>query len=180
MPDAAGAVQPQHGTVVLQRISLDDLHVLALGRVPAALQGRHPADALPPDFVAQRALALQQAATPGSLAGATYYICENNRVVGSCGFKDAAEDGWVEVGYGVAEHHRRRGAGTQALRALCQLAFDSGLIHEVRACIEPDNLASQALALRLGFVASDLIIESDGSCVVVWRLSASVQRVGTR
>jgi len=157
-------------TTVLQRIDTADLRDLAQTQVPAALQGRHVADALPPDFVARRALLLQQAAAPDSLAGALYYICADDQVVGSCGFKDAAEDGWVEVGYSVADSHRQLGLGTQAVRALCQLAFDSGQVQQIRACIELDNLASQALAQRLGFEPGGLVTEEDGSCVVVWTL----------
>jgi L-amino acid N-acyltransferase YncA len=43
----------------------------------------------------------------------------------------------------------------------------------VRACIEPDNAASAALARKLGFVAGSLVIEEDGSCVMVWTLLAA-------
>jgi RimJ/RimL family protein N-acetyltransferase len=160
-------------SVSLQRISTVDLQMLARSEMPAALHGLHAAGALPPAFAAQRALALQAAEAARPLAGALYYVCQGDRVVGSCGFKDAADEGWVEVGYGVAAGYQGCGVGTQALRALCSIAFEGGQIHAVRACIEPDNAASAALARKLGFVAGSLVIEEDGSCVMVWTLLAA-------
>ncbi len=161
--------------VTLQRIPTADLLALAQGEVPAGLPGRHADGSLPPAFVAVRALALQREAAAsqpaGGLGGAIFYIVESDRVVGSCGFKDTAQDGWVEIGYGVAPHHQRRRVGTQAVTALCVMAFASGCVQCVRACIEPDNLASSALARRLGFVAGQPVIEEDGTCVVVWTLA---------
>lgn len=162
--------------VSLQRISATDLLALARDEVPPALQGRHAAGSLPPGFVAVRAIALQResamAEGGNTLGGAVFYIVQDGRVLGSCGFKDAAQDGWVEIGYGVAPRHQRRRVGTQAVAALCALAFESGRVNCVRACIEPDNLASSALARRLGFVAGQPVIEEDGTCVVVWTLRA--------
>lgn len=161
--------------VTLQRIETAALLALAQGEVPAQVQGRHAASSLPPEFVAVRALALQReaAARVGSngLAGAVFYMLRDTRVVGSCGFKDAAEDGWAEIGYGVAPEHQRQGVATQAVAALCALAFAGGSVKSVRACIEPDNAASIALARRLGFVAGSPVIEEDGTCVVVWTLA---------
>jgi RimJ/RimL family protein N-acetyltransferase len=161
--------------VGLRRIPAADLQALARGEVPAALPGPHAQDALPPAFVAVRALGLQAEAAArgdaGGLAGAVFYIVHGDAVVGSCGFKDAALDGWVEIGYGLAPAHQRQGLGTQAVAALCALAFASGSVGSVRACIEPANAASNALARRLGFVPGAMVTEEDGSCVRVWTLS---------
>lgn len=159
----------------LQRVAPADLQALARGDVPQPLQGRHAAEALPPAFVAARALGLQAEATARGdergLAGALYYIVADEQVVGSCGFKDAAEHGWVEIGYGLAPAHQRRGLGTRAVAALCELALQDRQIGCVRACIEPDNAGSIALARRLGFTPGEPVIEEDGTCVIVWTLA---------
>ncbi len=175
------------GTVAeagLQSIAPADLRALARGQVPTGLERRHARDALPPAFVAVRALALQQAAaTRGEadeLAGAIFYIVQDDRIIGSCGFKDAAQDGWVEIGYAIGPDHRRQGLGAQAVAALCHRAFASGRIRCIRACIEPDNAASAALAHRLGFVPERPVVEEDGSTVIVWTLACPPARSGGR
>lgn len=172
----AGASEVTHvAAVQLHRIGTQDLLALAQGEVPPAVQARHAADSLPPPFVAVRAMALQRTAAAGGgspLAGAIFYMQVGEQVVGSCGFKDAAEDGWVEIGYGVAPGWQGRGVATQGVAALCTLAFAGGSVQRVRACIEPDNEASAALARRLGFIAGSPVVEEDGTCVIVWTLAA--------
>lgn len=180
MAEASATMAQTRVAVMLQRIGTKDLLALAQGEVPPDVRDRHAADSLPPPFVAVRALALQRAAAAaasgdgggGSLAGAIFFMQVGERVVGSCGFKDAAEDGWVEIGYGVAPGWQRQGVATQGVAALCELAFAGGSVQYVRACIEPHNDASAALARRLGFVAGSPVIEEDGTCVVVWTLAA--------
>ncbi len=172
MPQAAT------GSARLQRISLAELQALALGQLPAprldaaAVAADDSEEAYPPAFVAQRAMALQQAPGASAWAGALFWVLAGDHIVGSCGFKDAALGGWVEIGYGIAPASRRRGLGTQAVRALCRLAFDSAGIQQVRACIAPGNLASAALARRLGFVQGPMVLEQDGSSVHIWALAS--------
>jgi RimJ/RimL family protein N-acetyltransferase len=164
----------------LQRLTAPELQALAQGRVPAAwLADDTPttvpgapalADALPPGYAAARALALQDAHAAAPLAGALYGIWCGPQLVGSCGFKDAADQGWAEIGYGIAAAYRRRGLGRQAVAALCRLAWGSGTLTVLRACIEPGNAASAALVAGLGFQPGPLLTEEDGTTVIVWSL----------
>ena len=163
-PKAAGAV-------LLQRVNMGELQALAQGDVPAAWAGRHAEQSMPPAFVAQRTLALQQGAGTHPLAGALYWVVQAERVVGACGFKDAAQDGWVEIGYGIAPSCQGRGLGTQAVVRLCRIAFDSPQLQWVRACIEPGNAASAALAHKLGFIVGPAVTENDGTTVHIWTLA---------
>jgi len=126
---------------------------------------------MPPAFVAQRTMELQQRSGASPLAGALYWVLEGGQVVGACGFKDAAQDGWVEIGYGIAPGCQGRGLGTQAVAALCRIAFDTAQLQWVRACIEPGNAASAALACRLGFSVGPAVTENDGSTVHIWTLA---------
>lgn len=159
------------GTVLLQRVSAGELQSLAQGEVPAAWADRHADQAMPPAFVAQRTLALQQRSGASPLAGALYWVLEDGYVVGACGFKDSAENGWVEIGYGVAPGCQGRGLGTQAVAALCRIAFDHAPLQWVRACIEPGNAVSAALAHRLGFSVGPAVTEEDGTTVHIWTLA---------
>ncbi len=55
-----------------------------------------------------------------------------------------------EVGYSILREHRRRGIGSEAVRAVVSEAFGCGLL-SVRAYCVPENLASRRLLERIGF-----------------------------
>lgn len=55
-----------------------------------------------------------------------------------------------KLGYAVAADHWGHGYATDAVRQLLQFAFDPLDLHRVSAAIGPDNLASIAVAKRLG------------------------------
>ncbi|MEO5941156.1 MAG: GNAT family N-acetyltransferase [Candidatus Limnocylindrales bacterium] len=78
---------------------------------------------------------------------------DDRRVVGSVGFHGSPDDaGRVEIGYQVEAGSRRRGIAIEAVRAMLDWAAAEHGIHRFRASIAPDNVASLALAGRLGFV----------------------------
>ena len=168
-------------SVRLQRLGRPALQALAAGRWPrgwleaaaASPGGQAGVDdhALPPAFAAERSLALQLRHPCSPLAGALYGIWSGPVLVGSCGFKDAADQGWSEIGYAIAPRHRRRGLGRQAVAALCGLAWTCGALDVVAACIEPGNEGSVALVASLGFEPGLLLSGEDGSAVVVWSLA---------
>ena len=58
--------------------------------------------------------------------------------------------------------HRRRGLGTELVRALCCSAMDRGMRH-VLTDVFADNVASKRALLRAGFVTFDAEAQSDGS-----------------
>lgn len=73
--------------------------------------------------------------------------------VGSGGFKGApAPDGTVEVGYSVIAAHRRAGYASEAVRALADWAFGTGLVARVIAHTYPHLVASIGVLEKLGFV----------------------------
>jgi len=55
-----------------------------------------------------------------------------------------------EVGWGIAKELRGRGYAVEAARAAIDWVFSTFEIEEVIHCINPENLASQAVACRLG------------------------------
>ena len=82
-------------------------------------------------------------------------------MIGNIGFHDApgADEiveaisaGAVEFGYGVEPEFRRQGYAEEASRALMNWASTSHGVTNFIVSISPDNLASQALAAKLGFV----------------------------
>ncbi|MBN6149218.1 GNAT family N-acetyltransferase [Xanthomonas sp. AmX2] len=156
---------------LLEPIAADELALLASGRMPPRLHGLASRDALPPAFVARRALQwLADGVAPPWAA--TYYIRDADaRVLGGCGFKGPPRHGEVEIGYAVAAAHRRRGVASAAARQLIVIAFASAQVQRVLACIDERNLASARLAQGLGFVAGERRQDpDDGAWRVHWRL----------
>jgi ribosomal-protein-alanine N-acetyltransferase len=60
--------------------------------------------------------------------------------------------GTAELGYRVAEHAAGRGVATATVRELCQLAAARHRVHILRAGTSHDNVASQKVLAKAGFV----------------------------
>jgi RimJ/RimL family protein N-acetyltransferase len=74
------------------------------------------------------------------------------RVVGHIGFHAPPDGrGALEIGYSVELAHRRQGYAFEAVQALFAWAEHEHGIHRFIASIAPTNLASLALAQKMGF-----------------------------
>lgn len=63
------------------------------------------------------------------------------------------KDGTAELGYRVAEHVAGRGVATAGVRELCRLAAAQHGLHTIRAATSHENVASQKVLTKAGFVA---------------------------
>ena len=63
-----------------------------------------------------------------------------------------AEDGTAELGYRVAQHVAGRGVATAAVRELCRLAAARHGLRTLRAATSRENVASQKVLAKAGFV----------------------------
>ncbi len=152
----------------LLQLSREELLELAGSRIPAALAPRVEEGALPPSFVAARALKLVAEGKSEFWCNVFLIVRNHDRgIVGGCGFKDAPKDGRVEIGYGVSPNSRGRGAATAAVGRLLHLAFAGGVV-EVLAEVAPDNPASAQVVRKLGFVSAGTRVDEDGQFVVRW------------
>jgi RimJ/RimL family protein N-acetyltransferase len=152
----------------LRQISKSELESLSASRTPESLEGRVEPESMPPAFVAVRTLKLLTAGLPSPWSTCFLIVHDKtNKIIGSCGFKNAPMNGRVEVGYGVASAARCNGAATAALRQLLEMAFAAGE-KEVMAEIEPANLASSRVVQKLGFVAVGHRTNEEGEHVVQW------------
>ena len=62
------------------------------------------------------------------------------------------EDGTAVLGYRVAEHVAGRGVATAAVQELCRLAAARYGLRTLRAAVTHDNVASQRVLAKAGFV----------------------------
>jgi ribosomal-protein-alanine N-acetyltransferase len=61
-------------------------------------------------------------------------------------------DGVANLGYRVAEHVAGRGVTTETVRELCRLAAERHGLHTLEAGTSTENIASQKVLLKSGFV----------------------------
>jgi len=156
-------------SVVLECASVPELTVIAAAQIPGAIAARVAESALPPAFVARRALDQLGQGKPALWPGLFYIACgKGGRIVGTCGFKDEAKDGVVEIGYGVSPRHQGRGIATAAVSEMLRIAFQNDATVKVLAEVSPANLRSTRVVRKLGFAASGSRTDEDNELVVRW------------
>ncbi|MES3020938.1 MAG: GNAT family protein [Pseudomonadota bacterium] len=147
---------------------MDHLRALAEGRVPPTLGYAGEPGALPPAFVAARALDLIGRGGAERWCATFYVLRQGDKMlIGGCGFKGGPDDGKVEIGYAIAPTSRGQGAATQAVRQLLSRAFDGGATRVV-AEINPQNLASLRVVQKLAFEREDSYVDEDGELLERW------------
>ncbi|WP_224241930.1 GNAT family N-acetyltransferase [Hyalangium gracile] len=85
-------------------------------------------------------------------------------IVGTVSARDLSRaQGRIEVGYMLAEETLGRGIGTRAVGLMLDRLFTIPELHRVWLATTAENLASQALARKLGFVLEGVLREH---CIV--------------
>ena len=79
--------------------------------------------------------------------------------IGDLSFKGVAPDGMVEIGYGTDPAFWNQGYTTEAVIALVNWALSQPGITRVEAETEPDNVASQRVLQKAGFVPTGTLGE---------------------
>jgi ribosomal-protein-alanine N-acetyltransferase len=62
-------------------------------------------------------------------------------------------DGTAEAGYRIAQHVAGRGMATFGLQTMCRLAFEEYGLRTLKAATSSENVASQRVLAKAGFVA---------------------------
>ncbi|MEU1553736.1 GNAT family N-acetyltransferase [Streptomyces scabiei] len=78
-------------------------------------------------------------------------LAEDGSVLGRFNLVDI-EDGGAVLGYRVAQHVTGRGVATATVRQLCLLAASRHGLRTLRAATAHENLASQRVLVKAGFV----------------------------
>ncbi len=78
-------------------------------------------------------------------------VAEDGSVLGRFNLYDVG-DGTAELGYRVAQHVAGRGVATATARELCRLAASQYGLRMLRAATTRENVASQKVLTKAGFV----------------------------
>lgn len=78
-------------------------------------------------------------------------VAEDGSVLGRFNLYDL-EDGTANLGYRVAQHVAGRGVATETVRELCRLAAARHGLRTLRAATSRENVASQKVLAKAGFV----------------------------
>ncbi len=80
------------------------------------------------------------------------FSAETGEILGATGLHRVNWDvPSFEIGYWLAEKHQGHGYVTEAVRMLCNLAFNSTGAHRVTLLCDPNNHKSESVAKRVGF-----------------------------
>lgn len=157
--------------VSLLAISRAQLEQLAVSVVPTDLQFGVVDGALPPAFVAKRALGYLEASKSVFWCSTFFVVRKSDqRIVGGCGFRSEPVGGIVEIGYAIAASCQVQGLASAAISLLVDLAFATNEVTRVMAQISPSNLASARVVEKLGFLVGDTIRDEDDELAVQWWL----------
>lgn len=80
-------------------------------------------------------------------------VSDDSTVLGRFNLVDL-EDGTAELGYRVAQQVAGRGLATATVQELCRLAAAQYGLHSLRAAVTYDNIASQKVLAKAGFVTA--------------------------
>lgn len=78
---------------------------------------------------------------------------EDDRIIGTCGFNEwSPAHRWAELAYDLAREHWGRGLMGRIVNAVLRWTFERDQVDRVQAFVRVDNLRSQKLLERTGFV----------------------------
>lgn len=86
----------------------------------------------------------------------TMWIIElhNGMRIGNLCFKGFTSSGIVEIGYGILEEFQGQGYATEAVKEVTSWAFQSSNVVAIEAETDVQNIASQRVLEKCGFIAN--------------------------
>jgi RimJ/RimL family protein N-acetyltransferase len=136
------------GDLVLRQWTEDDVPALVAACNDAEITRWIPV--IPVPYTEEDALAFVRGEVEGS-PEFSFAVTESGAVVGAIGMGLNSHRYRGHIGYWVAAPARGRGVCARALRALSRWALDELALERLELITDPDNVASQRCAERVGF-----------------------------
>lgn len=84
---------------------------------------------------------------------------ESKQIIGDLSFKGLNTDGSVEIGYGIKPEYEGKGLMTEAVTAMAKWASTQAGVLRVEAESESNNIASQRVLQKSGFIPNGIMGE---------------------
>jgi ribosomal-protein-alanine N-acetyltransferase len=91
---------------------------------------------------------------------------ENKKIIGSCGFARPHGTEEIELGYLLAQNFWGNGFATEAAQACLNYGFGKLGFHEIIAMTDLENVASQKVLEKIGFVQRGIEVFNDEQTLV--------------
>ena len=112
-------------------------------------------------------LALLDAQIRQSFAPSSWLIVDGLEIVGLCSITSISAQGSIDIGYGIAPSRQGRG---MASAAVVDWARSAPAVTAITADTATDNVASQRVLSRNGFIRIGERIDDEDGALICWRL----------
>jgi len=86
----------------------------------------------------------------------------NSKLIGIIGhYRIQPENHRCEIGYMILPEYNGQGITTEAIKAVLEYGFEDLNMHSIEAVIDPDNVASERVLQKNGFVKEAHILENE-------------------
>jgi len=86
----------------------------------------------------------------------------NSKLIGIIGhYRIQPENHRSEIGYMILPNYNNQGIVTEAIKVVLEYGFDDLQMHSIEAIIDPDNIASERVLQKNGFVKEAHILENE-------------------
>ncbi|MEZ5015383.1 MAG: GNAT family N-acetyltransferase [Chitinophagales bacterium] len=104
-----------------------------------------------------------------------YFILENARVIGSCGFAGPMKNNTVEIAYWTFKKFEGRGIASYACQALVEISRAQDPHVHITAKTEPRENASAHILRKYGFVQTKMVQDHEIGDAWLWELPPLVK-----
>ena len=111
-------------------------------------------------------LALLDAQIRQSFAPSSWLIVDGLEIVGLCSITSISAQGSIDIGYGIAPSRQGRG---MASAAVVDWARSAPAVTAITADTATDNVASQQVLVRNGFIRIGERIDDEDGALICWR-----------
>ncbi|MGO8037406.1 GNAT family N-acetyltransferase [Rhizobium leguminosarum] len=151
--------------MIIELIS-SDFEALLKGIAPHHLRLVQDSAIAPPEILEM----LSRLATDigANFSPSAWMIVEDGEIVGLCSVVRVPQDGNIHIGYGLAPSRQGRGCTTRAIGQLLEWARHDPRVALVSAETGVDNIASQRVLERNGFIRIGERIDADDGPLICW------------
>ncbi|MGO6815589.1 N-acetyltransferase [Rhizobium leguminosarum] len=152
-------------TMIIELTS-HDFEALLKGIAPGQPRLVQDSAIAPPEILAM--LSRLAADIGAEFSPSAWMIVEDGEIVGLCSIIKVPQDGKIHIGYGVAPSRQGRGSSTRAIGQLLQWARNDPRVALISAETGFENIASQRVLERNGFIRVGERIDAEDGPLICW------------